>query len=133
MFHSGDDYLYPTKGTLHDHPKLASPKSRFLSVGLFFSRVLHQALYVLVTLHLQSSIKSSCCAKLSFISPSTFFFVTLLFILELHFAHIQDLPHEPKMYKHSTTPTEVQTASDQVLSINWQMNTMLLTQVLTGF
>ena len=85
MFHFGDDYLCPTKGTLHNLPSIASPNGRWqvLSVGLVFSRVPHQALYVFVTLHLQGSIKSSCCVKLSFVSPSTFFFVTLLFILEL--------------------------------------------------
>ena len=60
-------------------------RRQVLSVGLVFSRVPHKALYVLVTLHLQSSIKSNCCVKLSFVSPSTFLFVTLLFILELHF------------------------------------------------
>ena len=45
-------------------------------MGLFFSKVTHQALYVLVTLHLQRSINSSCCVKLSFVSPSLTFFGT---------------------------------------------------------
>ena len=87
MFDFGDDYLCPTKGTLHDLPSLASPKGgwQVLSDGRVFSRVPCQVLYVLVTLHLQSSIKSSCHVKLSFVLPSTFLFVTLLFILELHF------------------------------------------------
>ena len=85
-----------------DLSSIASPKGRgrVLSVGLFFSRVPHQALYVLLNLHLESSINSSCCViphqalyvtldlqssmkKLSFVSPCTFLFVTLLFILEL--------------------------------------------------
>ena len=86
----------------HNLSSLASPKgemkSSFSWTNLF--KISHQALYVLVNLHLESSIKSSCCAvphqalyvilhlqssikKLSFVSPSTFLFVTLLFILEL--------------------------------------------------
>ena len=70
MFHFGVDLLYSTTEHQHDLPSLASPKGRWqvLSVGLVFSKVAHQALYVLVTLHLQSSIKSSCCVKLSFVS-----------------------------------------------------------------
>ena len=47
-----------------------------LLVGLDFSKVPHQALYVLVILHFQSSIKSSCCVKLSFVSPSFIMFGT---------------------------------------------------------
>ena len=31
MFHFGDDYLCPTKGTLHDLPHLASPKGEMAS------------------------------------------------------------------------------------------------------
>ena len=98
-----------------------------------------------MTLHLHSLIKSSCCVKLSFVSPSTFFFVTMLFILELHFLLTsKTLPHKPKMYfqDKEVTPTHLTKAYkslshgtkntsgfDQVLSINWQMNAMLLTQV----
>ena len=82
-----------------DLSSLVPPKGRWkvLSVGPIFSRVPHQALYVLVNLHLESSTKVNCCVipyqvlyvtshlessikKLSFISPNTL----LLFILELH-------------------------------------------------
>ena len=85
MFHFGVDLLHSTTEPQHDLPSLSSPKREMLSVRLVFSRVPHQALYVLVTLHLQSLIKSSCCVKLIFVSPSLFLFVTLLFIMELHF------------------------------------------------
>ena len=54
---------------------------------------LHQVLHV--TLHLQSSIK-----KLSFVSPSTFLFLTLLFVLELH-SLCQDL-----LLKQTEFPTD---------------------------
>ena len=81
-----------------DLSSLAPPRRwKVLSVGPIFSRVPHQALYVLVNLHLESSPKLNCCVipyqalhvtshlessikKLSFISPNTI----LLFILELH-------------------------------------------------
>ena len=101
---------------------------------------------------------ASCCVKLSFVSPSLFLFVTLLFILELHFCshsipyhtrqrcifktnlfHLQvkyhperlNKPHLSILPKSKSLPhgTEDTSAFDQVLSINWQMNTMLLTQV----
>ena len=95
MFHFGDDYLCPTKDTLHDPPSLASPKwqmaSSFSWTSLFKSPT--SGTSCLVTLHLQSSIKSSCCVKLNFISPNTFLFVTLLFILELHFCSHSRLHH----------------------------------------
>ena len=87
----------------HDLSNLAPPereiKSSFSWTSL--SRVPHQALYVFVNLLLESSTKSSCCVashqalygtlhlqssikKLNSASPSTFLFVTHLFILERH-------------------------------------------------
>ena len=61
IFHFGVELLYSTTDAQHDLPSLASPKGRWqvLSVGLVFSKVPHQALYVLVTLHLQSSTNRS--------------------------------------------------------------------------
>ena len=106
----------------HDLSSISSPKGRgkVLSVGLVFSRVPHQALYVLVNLYLECSIKSNCCVishqalyvtlhlqssikKLSFVSPSTFLFVTLLFTLEL-LSLCQDL-----LLKHTEFPTATPT------------------------
>ena len=74
------------------------------------SRVPLQALYVLVNLHLESSIKSSCCVvphqalyvtlhiqnsikKLSFVSPYTLHLMALLSILE-QTSHCEALPLE---------------------------------------
>ena len=106
-----------------------------------------------MTLHLQSLIKSSCYVKLIFVSPSLFLFVTLLFIPELHFCsyrtsqtyifktnllHLQVNYHQKRLKKPHLSifqclllshGTEDTSAFDQVLSINWQMNAMLLTQV----
>ena len=106
----------------HDLPSIASPKgerkSSFSWTSLFKSP--HQALYVLVNLHLESLTKLSCCVvphealfvtlhlqssikKLSFVSPSTFLFVTLMFILEL-LSLCQDL-----LLKHTKFPTDTPT------------------------
>ena len=82
-----------------DLSSLAPPKGRWkvLSVGPILPRVPHQALYVLVNLHLESSTKLNCqvipcqalyvtshlessIKKLSFISPN----ILILFILDLH-------------------------------------------------
>ena len=54
MFHFGGDLLHSTIEPQHDLPSLAPPKGEITSssVGLVFLRVPHQALYVLVTLHL---------------------------------------------------------------------------------
>ena len=108
-----------------------------------------------MTLHLKSWIKSSCCVKLIFVSPSLFLFVTLLFILELHFCsyprpyhtnqrcifkatllHLQVKYHLERLKKPHLSilqslshGTEDTSTFDQVLSINWQMNAMLLTQI----
>ena len=78
MSHSDVDFLYSTTEPQHDLPGLASPKGEMasFSVGLVSSKVPHQALYVFVNLHLQSSIKSNCCVKLSFVSPSFILFGT---------------------------------------------------------
>ena len=83
-------------------------RQKVLSVGQVFLRVPHQALYVVVNLHLEGSTESGCCVashqalygkmhlqsqikKLNSASPSTFLFVILLVILEFHFL-LQDLP-----------------------------------------
>ena len=99
-----EGYIPPSLHILkHDLSSLAPPNGEMQSSfsGLVFSRVPHQALNVLVNLHLERSTKSSCCVashqalygtlhlqspikKLNSASPSTFIFVTLLFILELH-------------------------------------------------
>ena len=62
-------------GDKHDVSSIASPKGerkRVLSVGLVFSRVPRQALYVLVNLNLESSAKLSCC-----VVPHQVLYVTL--------------------------------------------------------
>ena len=92
-----------------------------MDIFLFvFARVPHQALYVLMNLHLESSTKLSCCVvshqalymtlhlqssikKQSFVSPSTFLFVTLMFTLEL-LSLCQDLH-----LKHTDFPTDTPT------------------------
>ena len=95
-------------------------RGKVLSVGLFFSRAPLQALYVLVNLRLEISTKLSCCVvphqalyvtlhlqrsikKLSFVSPSTFLFVTLMLILKL-LSLCQDLH-----LKHTEFPTDTPT------------------------
>ena len=78
MFYFGVDLLHSTTEPQHALPSLASPKGEMASSfswTICFSKVPHQALYVFVTLHLQSSTKSSCCVKLSFVSPSFIFVV----------------------------------------------------------
>ena len=95
MFHFGVDSHSFTKEPQHDFTSLASPKGRWkvLSVGIVFSKVQDQALCVLVNLHLQSSIKnqhlqrsikSSCCVKLSLTSQRLRLFGTPNSILVQH-------------------------------------------------
>ena len=78
IFHFGVDLLCSTTEPQHDLPSLGSQKGERASSFSWtsFFKVPHQALYVLVTVHLQSSIKSSCCVKLSFVSPSLILFGT---------------------------------------------------------
>ena len=78
MFHFGVDLLYSTTRPQHDLPSLASPKGEMASSFSWtsFFKVPHQALCVFVNLHLQSSIKSSCCVKLSFVLPRFILFGT---------------------------------------------------------
>ena len=78
IFHFGVDLLYSTTETQHDFPSLALPKGEMASSFSWtsFFKVPHQALYVWVTVHLRSSIKSSCCVKLSFVSPHSILFGT---------------------------------------------------------
>ena len=73
-----------------------------------FSKVPHQALHVLVTLHLQGSIKSSCCVKLSLISPSSILFGTpnSLLLQTLLFMFQDLLPTHTKFL--AATPTKLQ-------------------------
>ena len=95
MFHFGVDLLYSTTESQHDLPSLASPEKEMASPFSWtsFFKVPHQALYVLVTLHLQSSIKSSCCVKLSFASPSPILFGTPnSLLLQTLLSMFQDLP-----------------------------------------
>ena len=94
MFHFGVDLLYSTKRPQHDLPSLASPEEEMASSFSWtcFSGVPHQALFVLVTLHLHSSIKSSCCVKLTFVSPSLILFGTPnSLLLQTLFSRFQDL------------------------------------------
>ena len=94
MFHFGVDLLYSTTRPQHDLPSLASPEEEMASSFSWtsFSGVPHQALFVLVTLHLQSSIKSSCCVKLTFVSPSLILFGTPnSLLLQTLFSRFQDL------------------------------------------
>ena len=91
IFHFGIDLLYSTTEPQHDLPSLASPKGEMAS-SFCWTSFEHQALNVLVTLHLQSSIKSSCCMKLSFVSPSLILFGTLNSLLQTLFSMFQDLP-----------------------------------------
>ena len=87
MFHFGVDLLHSTTEPQHEKGRW-----QVLSVGLVFPRVPHQALYVLVTLHLQCSIKSSCCMKLSFVSPSFILFGTSnSLLLQTRLSPFQDL------------------------------------------
>ena len=62
-------YFIPPQHLNIDLPSLDSPKGEMASSFSWtsFFKVPHQALYVLVTLHLQSSTKLSCCVKLSFV------------------------------------------------------------------
>ena len=99
-------------------PVYQKGRGKVFSVGLVFSRVPHQALYVLENLHLESSTKSCCCVaphqalygtlhlqssikKSSSESPRTFLFVTHLFILELD-SLCQDLPLKQTVFPTAT-------------------------------
>ena len=154
----GDDYLFPTKGTLDDLPSLASPKgemaSSFSWTSLFKSPTSSTLCFGDPTLAKLNQVKLLC---------ETEFCITKYILICTPVVHTgttflltsKTLPHKPKMYKHSTTPSEVQSgeteeatpmhltkaykslsqgtedtsAFDQVLSVIWQMNAMLLTQV----
>ena len=83
MFHFGVISHSFINEPQHDSTSLASPNKKgrwkILSVGIGFSKVQDQALCILVSLHLQSSIKnqhlqrsikSRCCVKLSLTSQS---------------------------------------------------------------
>ena len=107
MFHFGVDLHYSTTEPQNDLPSLGSPKGKMqvLSVQLVFSKVPHQAVYVLATLHLQSSIKSSCCVKLSFVSQSLILFSTPnSLLLQTLFSMFQNLPPV-----HTKFPTDTPT------------------------
>ena len=120
--------------------------SAFSWTSLFKSP--HQALYALVTLHVQSLIKSSCCVKLilyhqvnsslcSFVHTGTTFLLTSKTLPHKPKMYLQDKPsikeatsiHLTKVYKSLSHGAEDTSASDQVLSINRQMNAMSLTPV----
>ena len=111
MFHFGDDFLYPTKGTLHDLPSPASPKgemaSSFSWTILFKSPTSSTLCFGDPTLAKLNQIKLFC---------ETEFYITKYILLCDPVVHTgttflltsKTLPHKPKMYKHSTTPSEVQ-------------------------
>ena len=87
-----------------DLPCLASPKGKMASSLSWTSSFKSptSSAYVLVTLHLQSSIKSSCCVKLSFVSPSLILFGTpISLLLQVLYSMFQDLPPT-----HSKFPTD---------------------------
>ena len=116
-------FRHIAKRDKHDLFGLASLKGEMkssFSWTSLFKRVPHQALYVMVTLHLESSIKSSCCVvpyqalyvtlilqssikSSCFASSSTFLFVTLLFTLEL-LSLCQDILLKPTEFP-TATPT----------------------------
>ena len=107
MFHFDVDFLNSTKESQHDLPSQAPPKEEMASSFSWtsLSRVPHQELYVWVILHLprlnqvisapkdivnKYLLTGSCqCVKLSFVPPSPFFFVTLVFGLEPYFCSHQ--------------------------------------------
>ena len=86
IFHFGVDLLHSSTEPQHDLSSLASAREM---VGSFswtsFFKSPHQALYVMVNLHLQSSIKSTCCVKLCFVSPSFILYGTPTSILWRHY------------------------------------------------
>ena len=158
MFHFGDDYLCPTKGTLHDPPTRASPKgemaSSFSWTSLFKSPTTSTLCFGDPTLAKLNQVKllhetEFCITKFICLCDPVVHTGTTFLLTS------KTLSHMPKMYKHSTTPSEVHSgeteqatpthltklykslshgtedtsAFDQVLSINWQMNAMLLTRV----
>ena len=158
MFYFGDDFLCLTKGTLRDLPSLTSPKGEmagsFSWTSLFKSPTSSTLCFGDPTLTKLNQVKLLC---------ETEFCITKYILLCDPVVHTgttflltcKTLPHKPKMYKHSTTSSEVQSgeteeaipthltkvykllshgtedtsAFDQVLYINWQMNAMLLTKV----
>ena len=75
MFHFGIDLLYSTTEPQHDLPSLASPRGEMASsiswTSLFKSPTSSTLCFGDSTL--QSSIKSSCCVKLSFCITKSYF------------------------------------------------------------
>ena len=114
MFHFGDDNLYPTKGTLHDLPSLASPKgemaSSFSWTSLFKSPTSSTLCFGDPSLAMLNQVKLLCETEVCItkyillcdpdVHTGTTFLLTS-----------KTLPHKPKIYlqdKHSKTPSEVQ-------------------------
>ena len=152
MFHFGDDYLCPTKGTLHDLPSLASAKgemaSSFSWAILFNSPTSSTLCFCGPTPAKLNQVKLLCetefcttkCIPLCdpVVHTGTTFLLTS-----------KTLPHKPKIHlqdEHSTAPSEVQSGETEdptpihltkvymslshgTEDVNWQMNAMLLTQV----
>ena len=106
MFDFGDDYLCPTKGTLHDLPSLASPKGEMASSfrwrSLFQSPMSSTLCFGNPTLAKLNQVKLLC---------ETEFCITKYILICDPAVHTgttflltsKTLPHKPKMYNHSTT------------------------------
>ena len=134
MFHCGDDYLCPSKGTLHDLPSLASPKgemaSSFSWASLFESPTSSTLCLGATTLAKLNPVKLLCetefCTTKYILLCDSVVHTGTTFLLTS-----KTLPNKPKMYlqdKHHLTMVN-KSLSHGTEDINWQMNAMLLTQV----
>ena len=136
MFHFGDDSLCPTKGTLHDLPSLASPKgemaSSFSWTILFKSPTSSTLCFGDPTL---SQLNQVCITKhIPLFDPvvhtGTTFLLTSKSLLhnEVQSEETEEATpiHITEVYKSLSHRTEDTSAFGQALSINWQMNAMLL-------
>ena len=152
MFHFGDDYLYPTKCTLHDLPRLASPKgemaSSFSWTSLFKSPTSSTLCFGDSTLTKLNQVKLLCETEFC-ITKYTPLYDPVVHTGTTFLLTSKTLPHKPKTYlqdKPSTTPSEVQSEETEEATpihltkvykslshgtehINWQRDAMLLTQV----
>ena len=151
MFHFGVELLHSTTEPQHDLPCLASPKgemaSSFSWTSFFKSPTSSTLCFGEPTLAKLNQVKllsetEFCITKsISFCDPvvhigNTFLLTSKPFPPKPKI-NLQDKPsieqatsiHLIKVYKSLSHGTEDTSAFDQVLSINWQMNAMLLTQV----
>ena len=114
MFHFGDDYLCPTKGTLHDLPSLAAPNgemaSSFSWTSLFKSPTSSTLCFGDTTLAKLNQVKLLCETEFcitKYIPPCD----TVVHTGPTFLLTSKTLLHNPNMHlrdKHSTTPSEIQ-------------------------